>query len=856
MKTKLIFALILFLSSQSLLGQFTLTGNIIAESNKAPVSGANIIDNQSGSGTTSLSDGRFSLSVGNRIGSISISAMGFEKRIIDFRLDVNHKLDLGEIKLHSASITLEEVKIMASYADENRSPLNIFTIPARVFEEQSVGKTFPEAMQSVPGVYATRTGGGFGDAAVNIRGFKQENVSLLLNGIPISSVENGLVYWSNWEGLAGATHSLQVQKGIGSSGLAVNSVGGTINIITKTTEAEEESSLQYSTTDYGNQRTSLNFSSGRMDNGFAITFAGSRSTGEGYVAGTYVDSWAYMLNAGKEFGKNHKIVFTIMGSPDRHGQRNFMFTNEEYQRYGRKYNKDWGSYNGERNNLSENFYHKPLMSLNHYYRISEKSLLATSIFYSSGKGGGKWVENFSGLPVFMLRNASGQIDWETIYDENSSHTDIYITSEGDTLRDFSKNAQTHFLASHYWYGAISSFKHQFTPTLSINTGLMARHFKSSLSERIIDLLGGDYFIDDYAWAIDGRGGRNIIKKTGDIVRIDNGAIVNLALAYAQLEYHNQSLHAFVGGNFSYNTYGREDRYNYLTDVASELYNKSAADIKGGARYYLASNHQIFINAGYFSKAPYHKFVFPGYNNNPAARLKNEKVSVLETGYSYTNTIFSAKVSAYYTLWNDKSLLSNEYLLIDEQNSRAMVNGLSAKHTGIEGEITYAPDSRLEIRLFTSLGNWKWQNNVNAVLYNNENVAFDTVNVYAKGLYVGDAPQFQSGVNVNLKMLKKFRLSTQCIYNDKMFADFDPAKRQNANDTEQPYRLPSYFLTDLYLHYAFTAFGKQANASMGCQNIFNTEYILRGNDGAGHDLDSFSGFWGFGRTFSFGINLKL
>ena len=90
-------------------------------------------------------------------------------------------------------------------------------------------------MNSVPGVYATRLGGGSGDASVNIRGFKQENVALLLNGIPMSSVENGLVYWNNWLGLSEATQQIQVQRGLGASQVALNSIGGTINIITKTT---------------------------------------------------------------------------------------------------------------------------------------------------------------------------------------------------------------------------------------------------------------------------------------------------------------------------------------------------------------------------------------------------------------------------------------------------------------------------------------------------------------------------------------------------------------------------------------------------------------------------------------------
>ena len=43
-------------------------------------------------------------------------------------------------------------------------------------------------------------------------------------------MENGWVYWSNWDGMADVTSDVQVQRGLGASNLIVASVGGTINI--------------------------------------------------------------------------------------------------------------------------------------------------------------------------------------------------------------------------------------------------------------------------------------------------------------------------------------------------------------------------------------------------------------------------------------------------------------------------------------------------------------------------------------------------------------------------------------------------------------------------------------------------
>ncbi len=62
------------------------------------------------------------------------------------------------------------------------------TIQAETIESRLGDEPLPELMKTVPGVYASRTGGGSGDAAVNIRGFKQEDISLLLRGEPNSSL--------------------------------------------------------------------------------------------------------------------------------------------------------------------------------------------------------------------------------------------------------------------------------------------------------------------------------------------------------------------------------------------------------------------------------------------------------------------------------------------------------------------------------------------------------------------------------------------------------------------------------------------------------------------------------------------
>ena len=130
-----------------------------------------------------------------------------------------------------------------------------------------------------------KTGGGFGDGRINIRGFDSQNSAIMINGIPVNDMENGRVFWSNWAGLSDVTTAMQVQRGLGSSKLAISSVGGTINIITKSTEKEQGGAVTFSGGNDGYIKTNVAYNTGKLDNGFAASLLIGRTSGDGYVQG-------------------------------------------------------------------------------------------------------------------------------------------------------------------------------------------------------------------------------------------------------------------------------------------------------------------------------------------------------------------------------------------------------------------------------------------------------------------------------------------------------------------------------------------------------------------------------------------
>ena len=122
---------------------------------------------------------------------------------------------------------LEEVVVSSRVIDvakERVTPVAVSTVSAKDISLKVGNLEFPEIMNSTPGVYATKTGGGYGDSRISLRGFDQRNTSFLINGQPVNDMENGRVFWSNWQGLTDVASGIQIQRGLGASRLAVPSV--------------------------------------------------------------------------------------------------------------------------------------------------------------------------------------------------------------------------------------------------------------------------------------------------------------------------------------------------------------------------------------------------------------------------------------------------------------------------------------------------------------------------------------------------------------------------------------------------------------------------------------------------------
>jgi len=862
-KMKWIVTFLFLIITSFAFSQGVITGKIVIDDVQNPLPGATVImvENHLVGVTTDL-NGSFKLDVPVN-GDVRIKAtyIGFEDQILDVFVAEGKTTKLGEIIMISNDVGLAEVEVFASLAIDRKTPVAVSTISEKIIETELGQQELPEIMKFTPSVFATKSGGGFGDARVNIRGFNQRNVAVLINGIPVNDMENGWVYWSNWAGLGDATRAIQVQRGLGASKLAINSVGGTMNIITKTSDMEKGGSFMYNVTDYGNQKMMISLSSGMNKKGFAVTFVGSRTWGPGYIDKTYVDAWSYFLSMTKVFNEKHTLVFTAIGAPQKHGQRRDRLTQEQHDYYGSKYNPNWGSRYSEDQHQRENYYHKPQFALNWYWNMSNRTTLATSYYISIGDGGGSgplstYSKNSDGDrdKNYDPYNNDGQLDYTYMVNENATHDDqLYADT---TIRGgFSKYILRNSVNKHFWTGILSTLNHEFTDNLKLTAGIDGKYYKGEHYREVRDLLGGEYYYEQYKYAVDGDAGRNRFKQVGDRIAYDNDGIVTYGGAFTQLEYTNGGLSVFAAGTVSNTWYKRIDRYNYISedDQTSETVAKIGYNGKIGANYNINEVHNVFVNAGYYSRAPFFDAVFVNYSNDLAVDLENEKVMAVEVGYGMNYRYFNAKINAYYTSWQDKALLSRSFQdPVSGNDTRAFIKGLDAIHKGIEFEATAQLYRSLKLGMVASLGDWKWANDVKAVVIDDETQdTLANINVYADGLNVSDAPQTQLGLRLMWNIAKGFNTSLQYVYYDRLYAEFDPADRDDESEIGvQPYKLPAYGLADWNIGYSFPlSKGLSGYFGMNVNNIFDVDYMSEALDGPTHTSEDASGWWGYGRTFN-------
>ena len=804
------------------------------------------------------------------------------------KVEQDENVSLGE--------TLIVGKGVIDVSENRKTPVASTVITREEILDKGVGNVeFPELLKNSPSIYVADQASGFGDAKMYMRGFDQSNTAFLLNGQPINGMDNGSLYWSNWQSVSDIANVIDSQRGLGSSKLAISSVGGTVNIVTKATDKKEGGFVRYIAGNDSYQKQTIGYNTGMKGKWGASFMFDNWSAHRSFARGTEGKGQSYFVSVGYKPSERHTLNFMIFGAPQEHGQNyskpmvtkmntdklgNPTFINTPgYDITGRKGNSNYGFYNGEALSAKTNYYHKPVANLNWDFTINENLSLSTVVYASMGTGGGtSTLGNGIGYTNGGYK-ANGEINWDLIASNNEGLKDGISNGNNSTVLASSVN-------NHFWYGGVSNLTFDTKKGFVFNVGTDLRFYQGEHYQQLNNLLGAKGRVSTNAQ----RDKNYTVNKTyssgawnslfnrasrDERIGFDNSERINYQGLFGQAEYSNELFSVFFQGALSWQQYEKYDNWNYTAEKAKaegvEFKNGKASsgertelgyNLKAGASLNINKENSIFVNAGKYSRQPYLnnmfvrntvKFVDP--------EVKNEELQSIEVGYRYKTRTLRVNINAYYTEWNNRADTYNAINFKDSNdklhaNVRYLLNDLTQVHKGIEVDFDAKVTRDWTIKGYASAGDWRYQGDFTYQVQDTDTqeIVPGTENGTGNldGVRVGNAAQFTFGMGTKVNVTRSLSFDTNFNYYARLFENVNVADVAKANIKGDVYKNASispFATVDLGMSYKFKITNSQNLKFRGnINNLFNDQYISR--------KDNYGYFWGNGRTFNAGVTYNF
>jgi len=843
--------IVLFMVTTGLFAQ-SIMGTVY-DSNSRPLEGANVVLVGTDLGDIANDSGAYAM-ISVPAGTYDLTASFIGYSPITKSVVVGEEDVMAHFILEVGGLALSDVEVLASRASD-KTPVAYTNVTKEEFETRLGSQDIPMILNTTPSVYATQQGGGAGDARINIRGFNQRNIAVMINGVPQNDMENGWVYWSNWDGVGDSAADIQVQRGLSAVNLATPSIGGTMNIITDPTSFEKGGKFKQEAGEGGFLKTTFNYNTGLMLNDkLALSGTIVRKTGDGIIDGTWTDAWAYYLGASYAVSEKQRFELYAVGAPQRHGQNLYKQNIATYSQElagdvdgydtdafaeGNKFETEAGrlfnqnvapidpSYTGEQYwymyganttkryssnflNERENYFHKPLVNINHFLELNDKMRMSSVLYWSGGSGGGTGTYgSVSRMPAVegerWYASSPWTWDWNAEIAQNSDNVDENFSSTENRSTGILRNS----INRQDTYGLISKLNYVVSPELELQFGLDWRTAGIEHAREVRDLLGGDYYVD-YS---DDNAEEGKVVGLGDIIAYHNDTTVDWLGGFAQFNYNTDKMNLYGMGGLSSIEYTYQDHFTVENEVI-EAEPISAYQVKAGVMYNINPDVNVFFNTGLVEKAPIMDNVIY-YDGTVASDPTNEKFLHNEFGVNYRLGKLGINASAYNTDWQDRNLTKSVTTGQGDSGDTDVIflTGVDQKHSGVELETNYMVNDMLDLMFVASFGNWKFNGDANGnyqeTEYNSDGQAIGyTTTEYAyalDGLYVGDMPQTSYVLGVTLKPVKG--LMVQAIHKtyDKNYSDWSPSAREfdgtnDDADRAQVWEAPGYSKLDLHMSY--------------------------------------------------------
>lgn len=615
--------------------------------------------------------------------------------------------------------------------------------------------------------------------------------------------------------------------------------------------------------------------------------------------GTWYNGSSYFMSVEKKLNKKHSLGFLVFGSPSSRAssspavQETFDLLGENY------YNPNWGwqtDTDGSRfmRNARVSSYHQPMFQLQHYWTPSSTWQVNTTAYYWFGRGGStslEWGEAadprpdyYKNLPSYYkymldlgkegyteegyyeyirqwIDDANmHQINWDNLYaanERNLKTVEDANNTPGNTVQGyFSKYIVEERRQDKKQGGLVSTFRHDISDHLHLHGGIRMGISKTHYYKKVADLLGGDYYLDIDKYA-DGEAfeitdaqqtdlrNKNHVAKVGDVIGYNYIANKNDVVLWSQLSYMKGHWSTYVGLEGAYTQMYRTGNFENGRFQGSESYGDSEKldyfNVSGklGGSYALNGRNYVVANAILKSLAPDFRsaFVAPRVRNTVVKGLESEKIYAFDLGYEYRSPVVKARLSGYYTLFNDLTWNRSFYYEATGKYVNYIMNDINQYSRGVElgADINITPT--ISAQLAGTIGEHCYSNNPKVNVYedNNAQAIYEGETVYLNNYYVGEMPQTAGSIGLKYNSPKYWWISV----NANAFAEYymavnptnhtydavsqtDPADRSKLLAQK---KIDDAFTLDLYAGKSWTVKGVYILLNLSVNNILNNQDIV-------------------------------
>lgn len=313
----------------------------------------------------------------------------------------------------TATFIMPLVIIIPTEARERETPVTFSNLTANEIRQRYLAQDAPAVISELPSIiHYSFNGNDIGYTFLNLRGFEQRRLSIMINGIPQNDPEDHEVYWIDLPDLLSFTQTIQVQRGAGSAFYGPPAIGGSINLTTTPMEPQPKISLTtaWGVQEFGAEQTarlntrkySATLSSGLINNRYAFYGSLSKITSEGYRLNSWADLNSYFLGAVR-FDASMTTRIHLYGGPIADGEAYYglpKYFNGDKQL--RRSNYSYWEFSGDtvgyrvvqKPQSIENF-SQPHYEILHEWKLTQVLTLHNTLFFLLGDGffdyDGDWI---------------------------------------------------------------------------------------------------------------------------------------------------------------------------------------------------------------------------------------------------------------------------------------------------------------------------------------------------------------------------------------------------------------------------------------------------------------------------------